>query len=211
MAKISLKNIIGKKNETTGVVSTLIDALNVAVWVEDENGKVLSGHPLDISYSSYPITTDNETIGYVKGDEKGSVVANLISQLAQKESEKKKLGAEVLNLYQEINIIFNFSEQLSQTIEPEAIAKITLQQAMHSIPAHSGIIVLWDDADKSLFVPAAEGEPMFNNEKLIANTSLLLKMGLTGNSEIIVDMTQLKERGIVNDEAQSLAYAARKV
>ena len=116
MAKISLKNIIGKNNETTGVVSTLINALNVVVWIEDETGKILTGHPHDLPYSSYPVTADNETIGFVKGDEKGSLVANVISQLAQKESEKKKLGTEVLNLYQEINIIFNFSEQLSQTI-----------------------------------------------------------------------------------------------
>ena len=84
-----------------------------------------------------------------------------------------------MNLYQEINIIFNFSEQLAQTIEPEAIAKITLAQAMHSTAAHSGVIVLWDDTNKALLVPAMEGETMFNDEKLKANMSLLLKIGLS--------------------------------
>lgn len=211
MTKISLKNIVSKKNETAAVVSTLIDTLNAAVWIEDDNGKVLYGDPHDLSASTYPVRADEETIGFVKGDEKGMVIATLISQLAQKESEKKKLGAEVLNLYQEINIIFNFSEQLSQTIEPEAIARITLQQAMHSIAADSGVVVLWDDANKTLAVPASEGEPMFNKDKLVANTSLLLKIGLSGNSEILADPTLLRARGIVNEEAQSLAYASMKV
>lgn len=211
MAKISLKNIIGKKNETSDVVSMLVEQLNADIWIEDESGKVLAGDLSQSPRSIAPITSDNEILGFVKGDEKAAVIANLISQLAQKESEKKKLGAEVLNLYQEINVIFNFSEQLSQTIEPETIAKITLQQAMHSASAHSGVIVLWDDTSRSLHVPATEGEPMFDNENLVANTSLLLKIGLSGNSEIIADPSLLKARGIINEEAQSVAYAAMKV
>src|SRR6185369_10171066 len=140
MAKISLKNIVGRKNETSAVISNLIDQLKANVWIEDENGKILSGKQLESPLSIAAVIADNEKIGSVKGDEKAVVIAALISQLAQKETEKKNLGAEVLNLYQEINVIFNFSEQLSQTIEPEAIAKITLQQAMHSIPAHSGVL-----------------------------------------------------------------------
>lgn len=211
MAKINLKNIVAKKNETSQIISDLLIQLKAGVWIEDENGKLLTGGQYDSPASTVAITVENETIGFVKGDEKALLIANLISQLAQKELEKKKLGAEVLNLYQEINVIFNFSEQLSQTIEPEAIAKITLQQAMHSIAAHSGVIVLWDESEKTLIVPASEGEPMFNNENLIANTSLLFKIGLSGNSEIMADPSLLKARGIVNEEAQSLAYAAMKV
>ena len=211
MAKISLKNIVGRKNETSAVISNLIDQLKANVWIEDENGKILSGEQLESPLSIAAVIADNEKIGFVKGDEKAVLIAALISQLAQKETEKKNLGAEVLNLYQEINVIFNFSEQLSQTIEPDAIAKITLQQAMHSIPAHSGVLVLWDDVNKTLSVPATEGEPMFNNDNLVANASLLLKIGLSGNSEIMADPSLLKARGIVNDEAQSLAYASMKV
>ena len=211
MAKISLKNIVGKKNETSVVVSALVEQLNANIWIEDENGKILMGEQSQSPQLVAHVISDNEILGFVKGDEKAAVVASFISQLVQKESEKKKLGAEVLNLYQEINVIFNFSEQLSQTIEPETIAKITLQQAMHSISAHSGVIVLWDDTTKSLHVPAAEGEAMFDKENLVANASLLLKIGLSGSSEIMADPSLLKARGILNEEAQSLAYAAMKV
>lgn len=210
MAKISLRNIVGKKNETTTVVSDLISRLAAVVWVEDENGKVLLGKQQG-SGSMYPVIADNETIGYVKGDESGPIIAGLLSQLAQKESEKKKLGTEVLSLYQEINVIFNFSEKLSQTIEPDEIARSTMDQAMHSIPAHSGIIILWDDEKHEIGVPAAAGESLFNIEKISSNVSLLIRIGLSGQSEIITDLSALKEKGVVGQGVQSLVYASMKV
>lgn len=211
MAKISLKNVVGRKNEASAVISRLLEQLKANVWIEDENGKVLSGNQYDSPNSVAAVSADNETIGFVKGDEKASIIANLLSQLAQKESEKKKLGTEVLALYQEINVIFNFSEKLTETIEPDAIAKITLEQAMHSISPHSGVIVLWDEASKSLQVPAADGANLFDFENLKHNPSLLLKIGLGGNSEIMNDLSKLKEKSIIDHDVQSLVYAAMKV
>ncbi len=211
MAKISLKNIIGRKNEASAIVSNLITQLNANLWIEDENGKVLLGHQHVDPKSITSISSENETIGFVKGDEAGRIIADLLSQLAQKESEKKKLGTEVLALYQEINVIFNFSEKLAETIEPDAIAKITLEQAMHSISPNSGVIVLWDEASKSLQTPATEGEPLFDFENLRLNSSLLLKIGLSGNSEIMDDISKLKEKKIIELDVQSLIYAAMKV
>ena len=56
----------------------------------------------------------------------------------------------MLNLYQELNVIYNFSEQLTQTIDPDVIAQLTLEQAMHSIPSHSGVIVLWNEEKQTI-------------------------------------------------------------
>src|SRR5678815_6127482 len=76
-------------------------------WIEDENGKLLVGDLTGAPRSSFPVNLDNEIIGWVKGDERSIMIANLLGYLAQKEAEKKKLGTEVLNLYQELNIIYN--------------------------------------------------------------------------------------------------------
>src|SRR6186713_3174784 len=166
MARVSLKNIVGKKNETTTVISNLIDSLKADVWIEDEIGKILLGQQHDSSHSSYPVAIDNETIGFVKGDERAMIIASLLSQLAQKESEKKKLGSEVLNLYQEINLIFNFSEKLAQAIEPAAIAQLALDEATRSIASNRGIVLLWDEETKALSTPAKAGKPIFNETEL---------------------------------------------
>ena len=211
MARVSLKNIVGKKNEVNAVVVALMSQLNEATWIEDENGKLLLGNPTGSPKSSLSIKLDSEIIGWVKGDENAGMIADLITYLAQKEAEKKKLGTEVLNLYQELNVIYNFSEKLTQTIDPDTIAQLTLEQAIHSIPSHSGVIVLWNEEKKQLMVPAKSGEQLFNEEQLRNNPGILLKIGLGGQSEIITDLSLLKEKEIVEQDVQLLIYAAMKV
>jgi class 3 adenylate cyclase/Asp-tRNA(Asn)/Glu-tRNA(Gln) amidotransferase C subunit len=211
MARVSLKNIVGKKNEINSAVLALMDQLKEATWIEDENGKLLLGDPTETPGSSFPVNLDNEIIGWVKGDEKSLMIANLLAYLAEKEAEKKKLGTEVLSLYQELNVIYNFSEQLTETIDPDVIAQLTLEQAVHSIPSHSGVIVLWNEEKKQLVVPARSGEQLFNEEQLRNNPGVLLKIGLSGQSEIITDLSLLKQKGIIENDVHSLIYAAMKV
>jgi class 3 adenylate cyclase len=211
MSKVNLKNVIGKKGDINADILALTKELNIEIWIEDAKGKVLMGNPLQEGFSSFPIAHENEVLGWIKGDEKGIIIANLLSHLADKEAEKKNLGNEVLSLYQEINVIFNFSEKLSQTIDPDAIARITLDQAMHSIPRQSGIIVLWNDDKGQLEIPAVSGDSVFSSEKIKKNTSLLFKIGFSGQSEIINDFSILKEKGIIDTSVQSLMYAAMKV
>ena len=211
MARVSLKNIVGKKNEINTAVLALMDQLKEVTWIEDENGKLLLGDPTETPGSSFPVNLDNEIIGWVKGDEKSLMIANLLAYLAEKEAEKKKLGTEVLSLYQELNVIYNFSEQLTETIDPDVIAQLTLEQAVHSIPSHSGVIVLWNEEKKQLVVPARSGEQLFNEEQLRNNPGVLLKIGLSGQSEIITDLSLLKQKGIIENDVHSLIYAAMKV
>ena len=211
MAKISLKNIVGKKSEISKVISDITGQMKSRVWVEDNQQRILFGEQHAEPESSLPVYAESEIIGCVKGDKVSSLIADLLSNIAAKEAEKKKLGAEVLNLYQEINVIFNFSERLTQTIDPDAIARITLEQVMHSIPADSGVIVLWNEEEKELHIPATEGEALFQNENLQKNPSLLLKIGLSGNSEIMADFTALQQKDIVSADTKTLMYAAMKV
>ena len=211
MTRVSLKNIIGKNKEIHAVLLDLISQLNTLTWIEDESGKLLLGNPEKAFKSSFPVTLDDEIAGWVKGDEKGAIIASLLNQLIQKESEKKKLGSEVLNLYQEINVIFNFTEKLTQTIDPDVIARLTLEQATYSISSHSGILVLWDEKDKQLEIPAIAGEPLFNDKIIRENAGLLLKIGFSGLSEIMTDISVLKEKRIIESNVHSFMYAAMKV
>lgn len=211
MAKVSLKNIIGKNKELNSIIRELISQMNLDAWVEDDSGKILLGDSRDIYESEFLLTLENETLGRVKGEKKGNILASLLNSLLEKESEKKKLGTEVLSLYQEINVIFNFSEKLSETIDPEMIARMALEQATHSISSDAGIIVLWDEEDRELEIPAISGDPLFSKENIITNAIHLLKIGLSGQSEIMTDLSALKEKNILAAETNSLMYAAMKV
>ena len=107
MAKFSIKNII-EKEEITSVLSSL-GAQGISFCIRDNKEKILFGEALPEKKATFRIAVDGEQIATVEGDEKAVVAYNLLQYLVQKETEKKKLGAEVLNLYKEINLIFNFS------------------------------------------------------------------------------------------------------
>ena len=67
-----------------------------------------------------------------------------------REVERKALGAEVLHLYREVNLIYGFSEKLAALLDLERVARLTLQQARHLIAATDGAIMLLDDETGAL-------------------------------------------------------------
>ncbi len=152
MARISLKNILSGKTAESVLISSLIEKLNAAVYIEDINQKVLLGKVATVVTDSQPVTMDEETIGWVKGNEQAPVIASLLNLMIQKEAEKKKIASEVLLLYQEVNMIFNFSEKLAQTIGQTSIAAITLDEAGRLIKSDNGLILLWDEESNQIEV-----------------------------------------------------------
>ena len=211
MARLSLKNIVGKNNDTTAILLSLIGQLQAKVWIEDDAGKILLNTKQDSDQFQFPIQLNNELLGWVKGDEKGVIIAELLHLLLQKEAERKKLGSEVLNLYQEVNMIFDFSEKLAQTIEASSISQVTLNEASRVIRSNNGVVVLWDENNKKLQLAASAGELFFDQEKIISELPLLLKIIFNGQSEIISDISLLKEAGIILPQVQSVIYSALKV
>src|SRR5262249_45562521 len=121
MARLKLSNIISKKNEVAQLLSLLAGNLSTRICIEDDKGKMLLGECNESAGFEYLLTLDGETYGKVRSDKNAEPVAELLNLLLYKEAEKKKLGTEVLNLYQELNLIFNFSEKLAQLIEPNSI------------------------------------------------------------------------------------------
>ncbi|MGB3006317.1 MAG: adenylate/guanylate cyclase domain-containing protein [Chitinophagaceae bacterium] len=211
MIKISLKNIIGKKNEAVEVILSLIKQLNIVAWVEDNSGKVLLGSLQENTESIFPLKVEEEVMGYVKGDEKAVVIAQLLTHLLQKETEKKKLGSEVLHLYQEVNLMFDFSDKLAKNIDAADIAKTTLAEAGRVIRSDNGVVVLWDEKNNKLQVIASTGELFFDQEKINSELSVLLSIILSGQSEIITDTSALRTVEIVLPHIKSIIYSALKV
>ena len=212
MAKLSLKNIIGKKNDASLLILSLLEQMKTSVCIEDADGKLLLGNAEVTTNYQHPINLEDELLGWVKGnDGKAIIIANLLSHLSQKEAEKKKLGIEVLNLYQEVNLIFDFSDKLAQTIGATAISQITLDEASRVIRSNNGVIVLWDEIKKQLQVVASTGELFFDQEKINSQMQLLFKIIFSGQSEILSDFSSLTEAGVILPQVKSVIYSALKV
>ncbi len=211
MVKINLKSFI-KKAETQLLITSVATQLKASVTVEDETGKTIYGTVDSVGTNSFPLTINDEIIGVVKGDDKASIIAHLLTHLLTKEAEKKKLGAEVLNLYQEINLIFNFSEKLAQTINAADICTVTLTEARGVIPCNNGVIVLWNEQLKKLQVAASVSPSLFfSEEKINEKVNLLSHLILSGQSEIYNNTSALINAGIVLPEVHSIIYSALKV
>jgi adenylate cyclase len=211
MAKLNLKNII-KKDGTGTVLQSLVDSADLTICVTDENGNVVFGNAEIVQQcSSYPIVLNAQVIGHVYGNGRTAIVGEFLRHISEREAERRKMGAEVLNLYQEINLIFNFSERLAQTIDAPSICSITLEQSRHVIPSDSGIIVLWDEAQKELQVLSRFGDSFFEQENVNGSLSLLLNMVVNGQSEIVADIASLVNGNIISAQINSVIYSSLKV
>jgi len=211
LSRISLKNILSGKSELSALVTSLIEELNGSVYIEDHSGRVILGDGNTAATRQNSIKLDEEIIGWVKGDDKAALVHSLISLFIQKESEKKKIGTEVLMLYQEVNMIFNFSEKLALTIGQNSIAEITLDEARRLVKSDHGLIMLLDDEANKIEMPASFGHSVFDKEKIYSHSGLLAKISQSGQSDIIDDPSALREAGLILPEVQSLIYASLKV
>jgi len=212
MAQSKLKSLLGKRSDTTAWVQAWVERNNAEICILDENQNVLYGTPLVTDYKTSLVTIEDEIVGQVQGyDDQIIGLSEILAILLKKESEKKKLGAEVLHLYQELNVIYNFSEKLAETIDPNIIAQITLDQALRSLPSDGGILLLWDDITQELSVPAISDNGLFNNETLSTYLDMFKDLSKGGQSEIISDLTFLKSNNIIINSVSSLVYAAMKV
>lgn len=211
MPRIALRHILSKKNNTEALMFSLIGQMKAQISITDEKHNHVCGDKNVSMQYEHPIQVQEEIIGWVTGDENAVHIASFLSLLAQKEFEKKNLGSEVLILYQEVNMVFNFSDKLAKAIGTTAIAQVAVEEAMRLINAVSGLVVLWDETSGQLQIPVASGQPLFNEEQLAVHADLLLRIGLSGQSDIMSDLTVLKGPGIIGDGVESVIYAALKV
>ena len=98
-------------------------------------------------------------------------MATLLEHLAQREIERKALGAEVLHLYREINLIYSFSEKLAALLDLERVAALTLQEARHLIVATDGVLMLLDEATGALTSVAGFGDELPGSRAFSAATA----------------------------------------
>lgn len=211
MGKLNLKNIIQSNQELGNLLEHFQQLPGSSLYIEDAHGLTLFGHTVSSVSEKIPVESEGNLLGWVSGNAGATLVADLLRMIVNKELEKKKLGAEVLNMYQEVNLMFNFAGKLAQAIEPAAIAQITLEEAGHVIRFAAGWIIIWDEKTKQLNILASEGLPLVNKKLVFEYHQMLQNILLDGQSEIMSDLTELKQTGVITEEVNSLIYSSLKV
>jgi transcriptional regulator with GAF, ATPase, and Fis domain len=148
MVKIKLGKVLFRDPAVASIISELMALANSHILVRDANEEILldAGDRVDDDLAQlthrHPITYNGEIVGWVIGDKHAAHIAALFIHLIEKEAEKKSLALELLDLYREINLLFNLSEKLSASLEVTAVARLALQEASRLIAATGGSLIL---------------------------------------------------------------------
>lgn len=181
-----LKNLFTRKKDIAALLQQALAASGAApFWVEDAAGTLLFGVPASATAVEHAVEVEGNVLGWVKGGPLAAFVAGLLTQLAAQESEKKKLGAEVLHLYREINLIYNFSEKLTSAVSADAVAQIALEEAGHLIHFSCGVVLLQDEKNGRLEILAQSGDLLFSIDELLQDNRLFPDRRLSGRSDIV--------------------------
>ena len=211
MSRIALRQVVGRSVETRALLDALSEVVGTAVTVEDADGRVLHGEPGTRDEERFPVTHGEARLGWVSGPVHARAVARVLDHLVAREAEKKALGAEVLHLYREVNLIYSFSEKLAALLEVERVAGLTLQEARHLIVATDGVIMLLDEDTGVLTTVAGIGDELPVLQGFHRGRGILGTIAATGTGEIINDVDVDPRRITEHNTVKALIAAPLKV
>jgi class 3 adenylate cyclase len=209
MAMRALRNVLKGNSESLRLVQNLAVGLQIEICIEDVEGKVLLGHKKDLA-SAFSLDDSGLKYGslYASGAH-GALLVEMVSVLVKKELEKKKIGTEVLGLYREINMIYNFSEMISEKIDDTSIAHTALQEASQIINATHGVFLVYEPEQDLVIEMAAIGHNP-NRDHNITDQSGLLKELIMKGTAAIVPMARIKANPALG-HLKTVMYAPLKV
>jgi serine phosphatase RsbU (regulator of sigma subunit) len=212
MPRAALRNLIRREPDTRALVSSIAQALGSPVAVEDFDGRLLLGEiSKEAVPSRFPVTHQDASLGWVSGTAQAGAVAALLGHLLTKEAERKALGAEVLHLYREINLIYSFSEKIAALLQVDGVARLTLQETRHLIVATDGAILLLDDKTGELATIAGFGDELPVLRGFQRGAGIIGSVAQSGSGEIVNEVDNDPRRVVEHTSIKALICAPLKV
>ncbi len=204
----ALKHVL-KDKSTEALLSNLSKEMALDFSVLDLQDKFLWG---EMSAYTLQYSLQHEGFEYaqvVSNDENALIITKMLSILVSKDMEKKKIGNEVLGLYREINMIYDFSEKLSEKIEVKSIAEMALTEAAQIIDSTHGLFLLLDTEIDKAVIMSAFGEDQ-KREQNIEEQNHLLKDLIQKGTSAIVDIKRIQINPALQ-HLKAMMYAPLKV
>ncbi len=181
----ALKQILKRDAETRGLLENLCAGLGVEFSFEDAEGNVLWGDPGQFSQAAV-LEHQQEELGTFRYDNpRALTLLDALKVLFLKEWEKKKIGKEVLGLYREINMIYGLSEMISEKIDAESIARVTLEEATQIINTTHGLFLMLDADTERVVEVAHFGESPLRDTFIQDQEEVLRELIRRGTSAIV--------------------------
>ena len=207
MSRTALRQLIARQPDARALVSSMAAALGSPVSIEDAEGRLLHGIAALEGIARFPVTYEETSLGWVSGPAQAEVLAAVLDHLIAKDAERKALGAEVLHLYREVNLIYSFSEKLAALLDVKRVAELTLQEARHLIAATDGALLLLDEASDVLAPVAAFGDVLSSLSGLRRGLGIVGAVAASGVAEVVNDVDMDPRRVVHQTVIKSLLSA----
>ncbi|NEQ53092.1 MAG: GAF domain-containing protein [Leptolyngbya sp. SIO3F4] len=181
MVSINLKKLVLRTDYS--LIQDVINATGSHISVETADGERLLGNEVDGNSQRYGITVDGTILGWVIGDKAAETIASLISRLAYREFEKRKLAHELLSKYKEISLLFNLSEKIIDSPNVEKVAALVLEEACQLMKSSRGALLLKEGSFLERI--ACFGEGNLFQETIPLDESIIGHSVQTGQGRII--------------------------
>ena len=209
MSAPHLKQLLGR-SAAHALLDDLSGVAGGQLAIEDRDGRVVYGTK-DGAPERHPISLDGAALGWVSGSAASGRMAGLLGQVAGREAERRALGAEVLHLYREINLIYSFSEKLAAQLDLGHVARLTLQEARHLIVATDGLVMLLDEASGELTAVAGFGDELPSLSGFCRGRGIVGAVAASGIAEVVTDVDSDPRRITERTSLKALMCAPLKV
>ncbi len=183
-AKIRLKRLLTKEIKGASLLRAL-ESISPPVTVLGSRNEVLLRAPVDEASPRHPILFEGEPIGWVVGRGEAEWLATFLAQVAYREWEVDELADEMLELYREINLLYNLSEKLGASLDPQAVMQVALDEASRLIDATGGAVLLSVEGEEAFRASLTFGAEFDTARKYKVGQGLIGHLARSEKGEIV--------------------------
>jgi len=168
--------------ELRRLVEALSQIAGGGLTLEDADGTELTGE--GGSGERAPVVVSGETIGWVTASRAAASIAAVVAGAAQRSADVEELAAELLGRYEEVTILYALSEALGSIVEIPRLCEVALEQALQTLGARRGFVVLADGGE--LRVAATLNEQRLQPGKTIpSGRGITAQVAVTGRRLLV--------------------------
>lgn len=188
MAEINFRRFLTKR-ELRELVSQILQGNN-PLAITDLEGAIISGDPDALKLERSLVHYEDQDLGWVYGEPSAAnTVKAILLHLFAQEAEKRRLGAEVLSKYKEVNLLYRLSEQIGNMHNRAAICELLLLEANKLVNVSDCAILLFNQTENQLEAIATQGA-MFNpGDFLSISEGIEGNIFQSGKGEVINEVT----------------------
>ena len=121
--------LFDKNKDLTPILKNLSTLIRSPIEIQDTNNSLLVEELRHDLTHRFPLSLEDETLGWVSGNQKIEFILPLLNFLISAEASRKSMANEVLNAYREITLLYNVSETLSTSLKTQSVIQVAISEA----------------------------------------------------------------------------------